>query len=249
MGRQFWVLVAIFACGIVSSARAGVTVTSIDTQAQANAYAPDQQTYFADDDHPNVSPASASVSDNWSGTNIGGSETTWNMVASAQIVTTTTATPTNLNITGSGSFAYNISTTAGFVDPTTVMTLFGPEAAGDYQCYFTLDAPAAYTLNASLMGSSEVYFASFQTGLIFQKDQFAASTILASQSGTIPAGSYEIRGNASFGGPTPLGANTNIKESGSITNFLFSVQVPEPTFLAAILGLSVYIARRERPLC
>src|SRR5213595_148401 len=109
---------------VASTASAAITVSSFDTQAQTNAYAPlDRSQYFATDDKPNTSPATANVSADWTGTNIGGSTTTWEMITSAYANTTTNMTPISLSITGAGSFSYTINTTTGFVEPTSVTTL------------------------------------------------------------------------------------------------------------------------------
>src|SRR5438093_1290327 len=97
------------ACCAAPCALGTITVSSYDTQAQANAYAPlDRSAYFATDDKPNISPASANVAADWAGTNIGGSTNTWEMITSAHINGTTVATANSLLITGAGSFGYTI---------------------------------------------------------------------------------------------------------------------------------------------
>jgi hypothetical protein len=238
----------VLVCGLASLARAGVSVSSYDSQAQANAYAPlDKSAYFATDDHPNVSPAAANVSGNWSGTNIGGSTNTWHMVTSANISTTTASTPSSLTITGGGGFSYDITTVTGFVDPTSVTTLYSPGAAGDYQCYFNTDTPTNYVVSAQLSGYSLIQFFSVTNGTLFlNRIDSGGSPILLNASGTIPAGQYGIRANASLGGPNlPVGIN-HFAASGSFNNFAFSVQTPEPTTSGVLILLAVIAARQFR---
>src|SRR5438552_14783221 len=151
--------------GVASTVGAGISVSSYDTQAQANAYAPlSQASYYDTHDLPNMSPATAAVSDDWSGTNAGGSTNTWRMVAAAHIGTTTNANASNLTITGSGSFSYEITTVAGFVDPSRTTTLYGPGAAGAYECDFSIDAPATYAIAAKLNQYSVIQFGSVSSG-------------------------------------------------------------------------------------
>src|SRR4051794_33997995 len=91
-------LAILILCSTALLVRAGVSVSSFDTQAEANAYAPlDQSAYFSTDDKPNVSPAIADVSADWMGTNVGGSTSTWEMLASSHISTSTTATANALS--------------------------------------------------------------------------------------------------------------------------------------------------------
>src|SRR5438876_3559599 len=121
--------------GAIASARASITVTSYQTIALTNAYAPlDQSAYFDRKVLTNVSPAVADVSDDWTGTNIGGSTATWHWVGSAHTSSITTFSANSLTITGAGSFSYDLTTTAAFVEPTSVTTLYGPGSAANYEC-------------------------------------------------------------------------------------------------------------------
>jgi hypothetical protein len=223
--------------GTAFPARGGITVTSYDTQAQANAYAPlDQSSFYAQDDHPNASPAVGDVSGNWTGTNVGGSTPTWNMIASAHIDTVTTATPNSLTIADSGSYSYEIKTFAGFVDPSRSVTLYGPGAGADYQCVFTIDSPASYSISGQLNHNGSFIFGSSSAGTLVDSENPGAAPKTISLSGTIPPGQYGIDANASNGGPTPLPDGINdVTRAGGFGNLTFSLQVPEPNFRAASL--------------
>ena len=241
--------VVVILIGIIAvSAGAAVTVSSFDTQAEANAYAPlDKSAYFATDDKPNASPAVGDVSADWLGTNLGGSTTTWEMVAAAQINTVTTTTGQNLTITGAGSFSYDLTTTTGFIDPTSQTVLYAPEAAADYQCYFSLDTPASYNFSALLGGYSALDFFSVSTGsIIFSRVKFGGAPSSVATSGTVGPGDYGVGVTANFGPPDlPPGVNDSAA-TGSFSGFSFSVVVPEPRFVALATALAAAGARRAR---
>jgi hypothetical protein len=167
------------------------------------------------------------------------------MVASASATSTTGLTGSTLTITDAGSFTYNLTTTSDFVDPTQVATLYAPGAGGDYQCYFSVDAPAAYDLTMRLDGFSLVQFFSVSTGtLIYSRVKSGGLPIIVSTSGTIPVGDYGVRVNASFGPPIlPPGVNQS-SGSGSFSNFTFSVSVPEPCRILFVLGLVTLLGAR-----
>jgi hypothetical protein len=242
------ILIATLLAGITLPVAAMLSVTSFDTEAQANAYAPlSKAMYYDVQDMPNISPASASVSDNWSGTNIGGSTNTWNMVTSANISTTTTVGPNSLAVTGGGGFNYNITTTAAFVDPTSVTTLYVPGADGSYGCFFTVDAPASYTISGQLIGSSTIYFASTLGNVIFQQQHFGTLTKTINVSGIILPGQYQISAGADQSGPSGLSPGiNNVLQSGSLNNFSFTLQVPEPSLLVVTFTSAMFILRRRR---
>src|SRR5438045_2125543 len=84
-------------CAAGSPAVARITVTSYTTAAGTNAYAPlSQDQYFDQKTLTNVSPAVADVSDDWTGTNIGGSTSTWHWIGSTQTSSVTTFTANTL---------------------------------------------------------------------------------------------------------------------------------------------------------
>src|SRR5437868_5900688 len=90
-------------CGVAAPALAGITVTSYTTTAEQNAYAPfSQAQYFDKRTLTNTSPAVVDVSDNWTGTNVGGTTSTWHWVGASHIETTTAFAATSLTVTGAG---------------------------------------------------------------------------------------------------------------------------------------------------
>jgi hypothetical protein len=246
MNRSLGVVSLMLMLGVAAPAMATLTVTSFDTQAQTNAYAPlDRSAYFDTNDQPNISPASASVSDDWSGTNIGGSTNTWHMVTSANISTTTTIDANSLTITGGGVFSYDLSTTAGFIDPTRVTTVYTPGANAGFGCSFTIDKPENYTLTAQLNHLGSVSLTSSGGGIVFQQLNLGTTSQLVNASGVLSPGQYLIGVGANNYGPSGLPNGVNhIVTSGSLSNFSFTVQVPEPTgFVLAVL-IPVMLARR-----
>ena len=236
--------------GFASAAMAGITVSSIDAQSQANAYAPlDKSQYFATDDKPNISPATADVSVDWTGANVGGTDPTWRWVASADTSSATTTTGDSLTMTGAGSFNYDLTTTAAFVDPTSVTTLYAPHAGSELSCTFAVNAAAHYSLRAVLNRLSGVFFASVTTGnTIFLSTNLGTEPDFATAEGNIPPGQYSIAASANFGPPNlPPGINHSL-DGGNFSDFLFTVQVPEPvsagTYMVT-MGLIAFLPRRR----
>jgi hypothetical protein len=231
-------LVAAVVLGGLTPVRAGITVSTSDTGAQTNAYAPlDKSAYYAIDQKSFTSPATADVAQDWVGTNVGGSTNTWHMVASAHINTTTSIAANSYTVTASGSFSYSISTTADFIDPTTVTTIFIPADSAGYQGIFTIDVPGTYVLSATLGHHTGVSLSSFTTGTVYNKLYSGAQTFTVSQFGTIPAGMYQV--TASEGSATSfLPGENEFADAGSFSDFSFSLQVPEPSLpLMAVLAL------------
>jgi hypothetical protein len=239
-------LVVFLFCGAVLPVRAGVSVSSYHTEAQANGYAPlDQSAYYVDDNHPNASPATGDVSGNWTGTNAGGGVPTWNMVATANINTATTAIESSLTITAAGSFSYEMKTFAGFLDPSRSTTLYVPGAAADYESQFIIDSPGRYSMSVILNRFSIVHLSSFTNGDIVNENNFGSIPRSLSFAGILQPGQYSLQADAGNAGPIPLNDGVNdITRSGSFTGFSFSVQVPEP---AGILVFTVgYGVSRRR---
>src|SRR4051794_38611416 len=110
--------IALLLCVVAGPAMAGLTVTSYQTVALTNAFAPlSQDQYFSQQTLANVSPAHAEVSGDWTGTNAGGSTPTWHWTGSAQITSSTAFDGSSLSVTGSGSFGHELTTTTEFIDP------------------------------------------------------------------------------------------------------------------------------------
>jgi hypothetical protein len=243
--RVFSVVILLI-CSGVTPVRAGTTVSSFDTQAQANAYAPlDKSAYFLDDSKHNVSPAVGDVVGDWTGTNVGGTETTWHMTASAHASSTTTITSNSLSITGAGSFSYEIATTAGFSEPLQHAVLYTPGANTGTGAVFTIDQPATYSLSATISGVSGIALQSFPGTIIFAQDHFGPLAKQVSTSGTIAPGKYQVGITANAGGPSGLPNGINdILEAGAFSSFTFFVQVPEPS--AGVMGLCLIHVLKSR---
>ena len=193
---------------LASPALAGITVTDYRTVALTNAFAPlSQNQYFAQETLVNVSPALAEVSGDWMGTNAGGTTITWHFVGSSRATSTTAVDADSYTVTAAGSFAYEINTTADFIDPRS-SSIYAPGGAANYRGFFELDGPATYTVSVQLNQDSGVSLGSFETGFIF--DHFNAGNIpvLFQMTGTIPAGRYQILATTGLGTPLfPNGVN------------------------------------------
>ena len=242
-------IVFVLVCAVAQVVRAGITVSSFDTYAQANAYAPlNKSSYFTTDDNQNVSPATCDVSEDWTGTNVGGTDTTWHMLATAHAASTTTVTPNAFSMTGAGSFSYDITTTATFSEPLQHASLYIPGAVSSVGSVFVIDTPSNYTLSVRLNRLGGVYFASFaEGGVILNQSNFSSIPKIVSISGTIAPGQYQIGVTAKDGGPTglPDGVNHIIRD-GSFGDFAFSLQLPEPTVTAISALFVVMAVHRKR---
>jgi hypothetical protein len=238
-------LIAGLCWGMSLPVRAGVSVSSFETQAQANAYAPlDQSAYYSDDSKYNTSPAVGNINADWSGTNVGGSDTTWHMTASVHTESTTTFTPSSLSMTGAGSFAYNITTTSGFSEPLQHETMFVPGTNSGIVTYFTIDQPATYSISATLGRDGGVQLGS-PNGVVFSQDNLTSIPKVAANSGLIGPGQYQIGAGTGASGPSGLPNGVNhITMNGSFSNFTFTLQVPEPACIS-VLALAFGFARRR----
>ena len=232
--------------GAIASARASITVTSYQTIALTNAYAPlDQSAYFDRQALTNTSPAVADVSDDWMGTNIGGTEPTWHWIGSAHTSTMTSLSANSLTISGTGSFSYDLTTTTGFVDPTQVTTVYGPAGGAGYESFFEINAPATYSVSVQLDQLSSITLASFENGIFFQRSNPSSLPVFVNLNGMIPLGHYDLRVGTGLGAPNlPNGINHYVA-SGSFSDFTFSVQLPEPGSLVVTV-VSITVARTSR---
>jgi hypothetical protein len=222
---------------LASPALAGITVTSYQTVGQVNGYAPTSQTkFFEQQTLTNISPAHAEVSGDWMGTNAGGSTITWHYVGSAQTTSTTSFDSDSLTVTAAGSFAYTVDTTAEFVDPGS-STIFRPGAAANYEALFNTDVPTTYTISAQLNLRGRVRLSSFEHGVEFDRFNPSPTPIIVNLGGTIAPGRYHILVTASLGAPNlPNGVN-HFSASGSYENVVFTVRVPEPSALGAVIAI------------
>lgn len=240
-------LVGLLAWALVSPALAGITVTSYQTVAQVNGYAPVSQTqYFEQQTLTNVSPAMAQVSGDWMGPNAGGKTPTWHYVGSAQAMSTTAFDANSLTITAAGSFAYTVDTTADFVDPGGV-TIYRPGAAAEYNGFFNTDEPVTYAITAQLNQWGRVRLNSLDGSVVFDQSNHTMIPMTVSLSGTIPPRQYRVLFTTGLGAPNlPNGAN-HFEASGSYEDVVFSVQVPEAnSFVLAISIIGAILRRRRR---
>jgi hypothetical protein len=168
------------------------------------------------------------------------------MTAAAHASTTTTVTSNSLSLTGSGTFSYEITTTAGFSEPLQHASFFVPGANSGIGGTFTIDQPANYSLSAVLNGVSFIEFASFANGYLLNQEHLGSAPKLFSMSGFITPGKYQIGVNGSQAGPSGLPNGINrVLESGAFSNFSFVVQVPEPSAALLTIGSSVGLLRRR----
>jgi hypothetical protein len=250
--RFLLILVVLQIC-VGSPVWAGVTVSSFQTVALNNAYAPlSRAAYFDKITLTGISPANLALANDWSGTNKAGMDTTWHTVMSATASSTTTFNQNSLVVSGSGSFGYDLTTTSAFVDPAGQGTVFSPGAAGNYECYFTLDTSTAYDLSIQLTGHSTVrFFLVSPFSYIVNENHLDGTTMDLHSSGMIKPGQYGIQVSSSFGVPNLNSGVNHVDEFGSFDQLSFSVQVPEPiigSFLYAWL-LSLRRHRLTIPTC
>jgi hypothetical protein len=241
-------LVVIAICGGVPPARAGVSVSSYQTVAGTNAFAPlSQSQFFQKQVLTNVSPAQADANGDWSGTNYGGSVDTWHWTGSAHASTLTTFNANALNIAGDGSFNWEISTTADFFDPGRVATLYAPGAGANLQCLFTVDAPATFALSCQLNSLSSVSLVLQAGGAwIVNQSNFGSRPMTVNASGTLLPGNYQLVSAASLAGIEFTQGQNHEIESGSFSSFSFDLQTPEPVSTGTIVIGHCCLARHGR---
>jgi hypothetical protein len=229
-----------------ASARAGITVTSYQTIAGANGFAPSLQgPYLAQETLENISPALAQVSGDWTGPNADGTPDTWHFIGTSQASSTTTFDADSYTVTAAGSFAYQIDTAATFVDPRP--TVFTPGAGANYEGHFTVDLPAAYSITATLNRLGRVRLSS-ASGFVFNQINGTSIPQFVNLSGTIPAGEYLLLFGAGLGAPNfPNGVN-HFEVNGGFENVTFAVQVPEPAAVSSVI-LIFAASTRTRNRC
>ena len=230
--------------------QAGITVTSYETTALTNGFAPfslDQ--YIAQQTLTNISPATAQVSGDWTGPNSDGTPDTWHFVGSSSVASTTTFDVNTFTATASGSFTYTIDTTTGFVDPRAAGGVFTPSGAVDYRAVFQTDVPLQYTITGQLNQWSSMRL-STPSGFIFDRFNTSTTPRFVKLNGTLGSGQYQLVFNASLAVPNfPNGVNHNAA-SGGYENVTFTVQVPEPlsawTAIELVALQNVLYRRRRR---
>jgi hypothetical protein len=226
--------------------RAGISVSSYDTSAQTNAYAPlDKSSYFTSLEKPNTTPATVDVEEDWSGTNAGGIAETWRWIGAAHANSMTNISANALTISGAGSFSYDLSTNSDFTDPTQVSTLFSPLASSGYLCHFSTNVPTAYSLSVQLQGHSGVQLFSLKDGtFVVNETHFGGLPTMVAASGVLPAGDFVVSPAANLAAPIlPSGMN-HVTGSGSYNDLLFSLNIPEPRTDWFTLGVAILLRGR-----
>ncbi len=192
-----------------------------------------------------MSPALAEVSGDWMGPNAGGSTNTWHFVGTSQSSSTTTLDADALTVTAAGSFAYELNTTADFVDPRS-SSIFTPGGAATYNGFFNTDVPTTYAITGQLNRWGRVRLNSLDGAVIFDESNHTTIPMTVSASGTIPPGQYRVLIGAGVGAPNlPNGVNHYIT-SGRYENVVFTVQVPEPNALGVVIAIGGNALRRRR---
>lgn len=247
--RTVWTsLVGIVLWVIASPALGGLVVTSYRTVALTNGYAPLSQTqYFAEQRLENITPALAEVFGDWMGPNAGGSTPTWHFVGTSRAASTTTITPDRYRVEAAASFAFQIDTTADFIDPRSG-SILSPAGAANYRGFFQTDVPLNYAITANLNHLGRVRLNRIGGPEIFDEINVDASSQFLSLAGTISPGQYQFLATAGTGA-TNLPNGVNIyTQAGSFENLMFTVQVPEPSAVGAAMGLMtpIILTRRAR---
>jgi hypothetical protein len=218
---------------------AGITVTSYQTVALTNAWAPlSQDQYFERQALTNVSPAVADVAGDWTGPNAGGTTPTWHFLGSAHTTSKTVADSSSLGVTVAGSFSYEITTTADFIDPRS-SSIFTPSGAANYEGFFNTDLSTTYRMSAQLNQWSRVRLNALDGSVVFDQINFTTSPVLVDRTGPLPPGQYRILITASLAASNlPNGVNDYVRD-GSYESATFTVQVPEPSTWGITLAMFV----------
>jgi hypothetical protein len=232
---------------LCAPAFAGITVTSYQTTAETNGFAPSLQgPYLARQSLENITPALAQVSGDWTGPNEDGTPDTWHYVGTSQASSTTTFDASSYQVTAAGSFAYTLDTTAEFVDPQP--SVFAPGGVGNYNGFFTVGQSAVFSITATLNRLGRVRLNPIGGGpVVFDQTNVTDVPISIHFSGTITPGQYRVLLTAGLAAPNfPNGVN-HFTAEGSYQDVVFTVQVPEPNALGVVISIIGARVRRRRP--
>jgi hypothetical protein len=203
-----------------------------------------QGPYLAQQTLENVSTALAEASGDWTGPNADGTPNTWHWVGTSQASSTTAFDANSYTVTAAGSFAYELNTTAEFVDPGS--STITPSGAASYRGFFELHIAAQYRITAQLNPRGRVRLSSFEGLEVFDRSIHTDTVIFLDLAGTIPDGHYQILASTSLAASNlPNGVHRYVR-SGSFENMTFTVQIPEPAALGALLVI-VLVRFRSRP--
>ena len=239
-------LAGVVVWAMASPALGGLVVTSYRTVAQTNGYAPvSQAQYFAEQRLENVSPAVAEVSGDWTGPNADGTPDTWHFRGTSRATSTTTVTADGYTVEASASFAFQLDTTAAFIDPASV-SIFAPGATSNYNGFFDTDVPLVYSITAQLNQRGRVRLNQIGGPEIFDENNLNLVPRLLNLAGIIPSGRYQFLATTGFGVPNlPNGINHRAA-NGGLESLIFTVRVPEPRLLGFAAPVVAMIPRRQR---
>lgn len=233
--------------GVCSAAIADITVSDYRATASTNAFAPlDRSQYFDEDIIDNISPSIANASGDWTGTNVGGSAQTWHWIGIAKTDVLLNLSPMSLFVSGSGQFSHTIGTTPDFVGPSSQVITYAPSSNSAYVMQFTTEEEGSFSIDATLSRWTYVTLYSHTSqNDVYSKVNTSISPFVVDTSGVLPIGTYTLEIATNFGGTTNQGAS-NRTDTGSFTNFLFTVQVPEPAFGGALAFVALFLRRGSR---
>jgi hypothetical protein len=242
-----WLAGMVMCATVAPPALGGLVVTSYRTVASTNGYAPvSQAQYFAEQRLENVSPAIAEVSGDWTGPNADGTPNTWHFVGTSRATSTTTITADSYTVEAAASFAYQVDTTADFIDPRST-SVFGFGVAAQYRGFFETDVPIMYSITARLNQQVDVRLSLIGGTIIFNESNPSSTPRILTLAGTIPPGRYQFLAGTGLSGPIlPNGIN-HFGASGSVENLVFTVRVPEPNAIGIGAALVAVRLRQRRP--
>src|SRR5262245_29867952 len=155
-----------------SPAPGALVVTTYRTIASTNGFAPTSMTqYYAEQRLDEITPAVAEVFGDWTGPNADGTPNTWHFVGTSRATSATTITADSFSVDAAASFAYEINTTADFIDPQST-SIFGFGGSAQYRGFFESDVPIAYTITAQLNQRGRATLTSSTGMIIFSEINF-----------------------------------------------------------------------------
>lgn len=217
-------------------AQAAIVVSSYRAVASTNAFAPlDKSNYFDEHIVQNQPNVDISAFGDWVGTNYASSTNTWHWVGSARTKVTTHSEPTILTVSGLGSFSREMVTTIDFVSPSNETLLYGPRSASSYSIDFAVDESSRFALSTILGRFASVGIYSYALGsYLFVQGNAGVEPVEVSVDGELIPGSYSLGIGANYGGTIGVGQSQQLYK-GSFTDFVFTVQVPEPSFAVTFI--------------
>ena len=168
------------------------------------------------DDQPEYLARQRRESDDWSGTNAGGSDVTWHIPAMAHADSTTTITPAfPRDHCIAGTFSYQITTIASSLsEPLQHGSFFPPGVNTSVGGVFTIDqAGGLFDLGHTTQpaGDSNIAFSSFSDGVLLLKGHSGSIPRLITMSGGTISGRVNTRSaqGRTLDGPSGLPPGVN----------------------------------------